>query len=131
MGPSSGAGPRPLRSVLPFPEGLQPSPVTHFSLGTAKPASPCSQSREGVSPEPASHGRPSEEEGEPSWEEAGAWRLGQAPAPWPLSVCQHVPDGGPGLGGDCRGGLFLFYFCPSLSYVLLGPGVSHACGRSC
>lgn len=76
MGPSSGAGLHPLPTGLPFPEGLQPSPGARFPLGAAEPAGPCSLRPEAARPEPALHGRPSEEEREPSWEEAGVGRQG-------------------------------------------------------
>lgn len=76
MGLSSGAGLHPLPTGLPFPKGLQPSPGARFPLGAAEPAGPCSLRWEAASLELALHGHPSEEEREPSWEEAGAGQQG-------------------------------------------------------
>lgn len=112
MGPSLGVGLRPLPAEQPFPEGLQPSASARFPLSAAKPSSPCFPRQEGASPEPALHGRPSEER-KPSWEEAGARRQGRAPALQPLSArvpaCAGQGSRAAGGGGDCCGGLFILF----------------------
>lgn len=59
-------GPHPFPTVPPLPEGLHPSPGSCFPLGTAQPSSWWSLSREVASPVLSSHGRPAEEEREPS-----------------------------------------------------------------
>lgn len=60
------AGPHAFATVPSLPEGLHPSPGAHFALSAAQPSSMYCLSREVASPVLSSHGRPAEEEREPS-----------------------------------------------------------------